>query len=178
MVPPALDSEFLRSLPDPPNLNVADIRGNTTDAEKRLHAKGFFHLQTGEFGKDICRGLRLTSLSFDDDSEKHQCELILEIEIVKGVLHGACTTLLAEMCIGANVVMLGARMKVDARVFTRSMEITFARPAFIGDTIEVISTSTILNNTPSARCELRNKKSGKICATVLQSLSKPPKLKL
>ncbi|KAJ6499532.1 hypothetical protein C8R47DRAFT_292494 [Mycena vitilis] len=119
MVPPALDSEFLRSLPDPPNLNVVDIRGNTTDAEKHLHAKGFFHLQTGAFGKDICRGLRLTSLSFDD--ERHQCELILEIEIVKGgervsnnafvliegfcvdmtnflgVLHGACTTLLAEM---------------------------------------------------------------------------------
>jgi hypothetical protein len=108
--------------------------------------------------------------------------------------------------------MLGLRMGIDARGFTRSMEVVFKRPARVcvlpmveilkiliyhsrhssGDTLEILSTSTIQDNVRSARCEvcpqistvlfrfivaskIRNKKSGEICATVVQILGRLPK---
>ncbi|KAJ7871315.1 hypothetical protein B0H13DRAFT_1039678 [Mycena leptocephala] len=176
--------EFLRALPTPPNINIADIKGNATDEEKLINAKGFHHFITmGDFGTDISKRLRLTGLSFDD--ARRECELTLEIEVIKdmgnflGVLHGACSTLLAEIGCSTSVIMVGSRLGVDARVLTRAMEITFSYPAQIGDTLEIISTGTILKNgVPNARCEIRNKKSGKICATLVQSLARPGKAKL
>ncbi|KAJ6454533.1 hypothetical protein C8R47DRAFT_1083044 [Mycena vitilis] len=178
MLPQAF--EFLNSLPAPPKFNVAEIKGNLSDDEKLLNAKGFWHLlSTAEFAKDIGKRLRIASINFDD--ETRQCELVLEIEVAKdmgnflGVLHGACITFMADICCAGSIIMLGAKTGVDARVLTRSMELTFARPAFIGDTLEIVATS---NDLQLARCDIRNKKSGKICATAVQSLAKAGKSKL
>jgi hypothetical protein len=76
--------QFLRALPSPPDINIADIKGNATDEEKLINAKGFHHFITmGDFGTDISKRLRLTGLSFDD--VRRECELTLEIEVIKGM---------------------------------------------------------------------------------------------
>ncbi|KAJ7640292.1 hypothetical protein DFH06DRAFT_1430086 [Mycena polygramma] len=192
--------QFVHDLPIPSHINVADIAGNATDEEKLFSAKGFWHfIITGPFAVDVGKRIRIVSISHDD--EKHQCELVDEIEVTRGVhtddctmaamiedcpdmtnflgvLHGACSTYLADTLCGASVNQLGLRMGMDARGFTRAMEIVFSRPARAGDTLRITSTATIDGNVRSARCEIRNKKSGEICATAVQTISsQPPRLK-
>ncbi|KAJ7667000.1 hypothetical protein DFH06DRAFT_1384563 [Mycena polygramma] len=180
MRPVPASLQFVHDLPIPSHIDVADIAGNATDEEKVFSAKGFWHfIITGPFAVDVGKRIRIVSISHDD--EKHQCELVNEIQVTQdmtnflGVLHGACSTYLADTLCGASVNQLGLRMGMDARGFTRAMEIVFSRPARAGDTLKIISTATIEGNVRSARCEIRNKKSGKLCATAVQTISQLPK---
>ncbi|KAK7046772.1 hypothetical protein R3P38DRAFT_3176040 [Favolaschia claudopus] len=68
---------FLDSLPLPPDFNVADIKGNSSDEEKLSAAKGFFHYFPGVFGSDILKRLRVTTMNFDEG--KRECEFIKEL---------------------------------------------------------------------------------------------------
>ncbi|KAK7018966.1 hypothetical protein R3P38DRAFT_1281676 [Favolaschia claudopus] len=169
---------FLDSLPSPPNFNVADIKGNASDEEKLSAAKGFFHYFPGVFGSDILKRLRVTTMNFDEG--KRECEFISEIQISSnmcnfmGVLHGACSTLLADVGMSMAVIMLGMKLGFDGRVLTRDMKTNFSYPGLADETIEVIASSGILKNgVPTARCEIRNKNSAKICMTAIQSLGRP-----
>lgn len=82
VLPPSL--AFLASLPTPSHTNLADIKGNTSDEEKLIGAKAFWaFLCAGEFALDIGKHLKIIAISLDD--EAHQCEVIHEIEVTKGV---------------------------------------------------------------------------------------------
>ncbi|KAJ6454540.1 hypothetical protein C8R47DRAFT_222717 [Mycena vitilis] len=178
ILPPSL--AFVDSLPAPPNLDVSSIGGNLTDEQKLQHAKGFWHLLSAdEFAKDIGKRLRIMEVDFEDKIQR--CELRHEIEVAKdmsnflGVLHGACMSYIADVCCAGCIVLLGTRIGVDARVLTRSMELSFFHPVFLGDTLEMTTTS---NDLRLARCEIRSKMSGKTCAVVVQSLGKPSRSKM
>ncbi|KAJ6558296.1 hypothetical protein B0H19DRAFT_1261822 [Mycena capillaripes] len=119
------------------------MQDNATDEEK-LCAKAFWHfICAGEFAVEIGKRIRIASINLDN--EAHQCEVVHEIEVTKdmcsylGVLNGTCSTCLSDTCCGASINMLGIRMGVDARGFTRSMEVVFSRPVLRGYTEDHIN---------------------------------------
>jgi hypothetical protein len=85
---------FIRSLPKAPHVDVTQIRGNVSDAEKQLNANVFAYFFTGSgiapikhpFGYGIGGRLRIVALNVFDDLENGRAEgeVIYEIEVTKG----------------------------------------------------------------------------------------------
>ncbi|KAJ7673503.1 hypothetical protein B0H17DRAFT_1140843 [Mycena rosella] len=181
MAPPALSPTlaFLYSVPTPPNTVISNIRGNTSDDEKLMAVKGFWHFASAEesFCIDIGQRIRMVELNIDDCIG--QCIVVHEVEVTRdmcnywGVLHGTCSAYIADACCASSLYILGARLGIDARGMTRSMELVWSNPAplfYRGTLLQIISTAKIDENTRSSGCEMKDKKSGKMCATSTQSL--------
>ncbi|KAJ7484447.1 hypothetical protein FB451DRAFT_1554975 [Mycena latifolia] len=174
MTPPSL--AFLNSVPAPPNTVISDIRGNASDDEKLFAVKGFWHFASadGSFGVDIGQRLKIVELNMDNEAS--ECVVVHEIAVTRDmcnywdVLHGACTAYIADACCASSLYILGARMGIDARGMTRSMEVVWLNAAPVGTSLQVVSRSKINNNMRSAGCEIKDKNSGKIYATSVQYL--------
>ncbi|KAJ6579475.1 hypothetical protein DFH09DRAFT_1445518 [Mycena vulgaris] len=176
MTPPSL--AFVHSLPPPPNTAVSDIRGNTSDKEKLFAVKGFleFAASEGSYCRNLAQRLKIVEVNIADVASECTCVIVHEIEVTRdmcnywSVLHGACSSFIADSCCASSLYTLGARMGIDARGFTKSMEVVWFNPAPIGTSLQVVSTARIKDNMRSAGCEIKDKKTGKIYASSVLSL--------
>jgi acyl-coenzyme A thioesterase 13 len=86
----SLTSSFLCSLPQAPNVDISQIRGNITDEQKQLGVNIFFYfVGTTErsYGADIGQRLKIMEMNVWDNGSRGpaRCgETIFEIEVVKG----------------------------------------------------------------------------------------------
>ncbi|KAJ7261179.1 HotDog domain-containing protein [Mycena rebaudengoi] len=176
---------FLRSLPTV-DIDVKQIRGNVSDAEKQVNANIFAYFATGSgsgvspnspFSKEIGGRLKIVEMNVRDlRSNAAAAEVVFEIEVtenmsnVYGTLHGGCAAYMVDPCTVASLILLGLESGFDGTGVTQSMNLHWHHPAPLGSTLIITTTSTFSNGRARlARCEIREKGSGKLILSGVHS---------
>ncbi|KAF7360039.1 4HBT domain-containing protein [Mycena venus] len=167
-----------RSLPDAPDVDVKQIRGNISDAEKQLNANVFHYFCTGSgitkfpaYGSEISRRLKIVELNVWDHptTQTAEGEMVFEIEItqsmcnVYGTMHGGCAAFLLDPTTVASVVLVGRAKGFDGTGVSTSMNVHWHHPAPLGITLRITTRSVFVDGRARlARCEMRDKSNGKL----------------
>ncbi|KAJ6479440.1 HotDog domain-containing protein [Mycena vitilis] len=163
---------FQRSLPNAPNVDVTQIKGNVSDEEKQINANVFYYFGTGSgvsafppFAQEIAGRLRIVEVNVWDG----ECEMVYEIEVtesmcnVYGTMHGGCATFMLDPCTVAAMVCLGRAKGFDGTGVSQSLNVHWHHPAPLGSTIVITARSVFADGRARlARCEMRDKGTGKL----------------
>ncbi|KAJ7864024.1 HotDog domain-containing protein [Mycena leptocephala] len=162
-----------RSIPNAPHVDVQEIRGNVSDADKQIVANVLTYICTGSgiarisspFANAISRRLKIVGLNLCGD----ESEVILEIKVtesmcnVYGTMHGGCAAFLLYSPTLAVMVLLGRAKGFDGSGVSQSMNVYWHHPAPLGTTLTVIARSVFVDGRARlARCEIREKGTGKL----------------
>ncbi|KAJ7906054.1 hypothetical protein B0H13DRAFT_1619821 [Mycena leptocephala] len=154
-----------RSIPNAPHVDVQEIRGNVSDADKQIVANVLTYICTGSgiarisspFANDISRRLKIVGLNLCGD----ESEVILEIKVtesmcnVYGTMHGGCAAFLLDSPTLAVMVLLGRAKGFDGSGVSQSMNVYWHHPAPLGTTLTVIARSVFVDGRARlARCEV------------------------
>ncbi|KAJ7022312.1 HotDog domain-containing protein [Mycena alexandri] len=169
---------FQRSLPKAPNVDVKQIRGNISDAEKQINANVLAYFTTGSgispfppFGNEISGRLRMVELNLWDamSTGSSESEVVLEIQVtenmcnVYGTMHGGCAAFILDPCTVSAMVLLGLAKGFDGTGVSQAINVHWHHPALLGSTLTVTTRSVFADGRARlARCEIREKLTGKL----------------
>ncbi|KAJ7749940.1 hypothetical protein B0H16DRAFT_863291 [Mycena metata] len=169
---------FQRSLPQASNVDVRQIRGNISDAEKQINANVLAYFTTGSgvspfppFGSEIAGRLRIVELNVWDNAStgSAESEVVLEIEVtesmcnVYGTMHGGCAAFILDPCTVSATVLLGLAKAFDGTGVSQSMNVYWHHAALLGSTLTVTTRSVFTDGRARvARCEIREKLTGSL----------------
>ncbi|KAI0366951.1 hypothetical protein BV20DRAFT_971261 [Pilatotrama ljubarskyi] len=119
-------------------------------------------------GTDILKGKP------DDLEALTVCEATVEEDMlnVYGTLSGACATLLIDIATFSALFALGVVAGTDPSGFSVSMNVAWHAPALRGTTLRFVSSSLSLKpRIASAKCEVYDKKTGRLLVSATQIIS-------
>ncbi|KAJ7078231.1 hypothetical protein C8R43DRAFT_940188 [Mycena crocata] len=169
-----------RSLPKASNVDVQQIRGNCSDAEKQLNANIITFFLTGEgpskvphpFAREHGHRPRITELNVWENGAHTESEIVLEVAVTEdmcnvfGSMHGAYGIYLLDIVTVSTMVLLGRAKGFDGIGVSQFMNIQWHSAALPGDHVTVTGRSVFADKRARiARCELRNKKNEHLIAT-------------
>ncbi|KAI6126744.1 HotDog domain-containing protein [Pisolithus sp. B1] len=180
---------------DPTSLSnygdVSQISGNVTPQTKQLILNTFMAYGAGDegcFGHAIAKSVRFVDMSVSKCEEKHgrmDATTVAEVVVTKsmlngaGMLHGGCIAFLVDNCCSTPLVALGLLQNVNGVGVTQAMNILFHSPAPGGSCLRIISTSVAMGGRiMSARCEVIEKRTGRIVASAHLNKMQPSMAKL
>ncbi|KAI6112392.1 hypothetical protein EDD17DRAFT_1830099 [Pisolithus thermaeus] len=177
---------------DPTSLSnygdVSQISGNVTPQTKQLILNTFMAYGAGDegcFGHTVAKSVKFVDMSVSKREEKHgrmDATTVAEVVVTKsmlngaGMLHGGCVAFLID---NTPLVALGLLQNVNAVGVTQAMNILFHSPAPGGSCLRIISTSVAMGSrVMSARCEVIEKRTGRIVASAHLNKMQPSMAKL
>ncbi|KAI0350333.1 hypothetical protein OH77DRAFT_1499068 [Trametes cingulata] len=110
----------------------------------------------------------------DDLEALTVCEVTVEEEMlnVYGTLSGACAALLIDIATFSALFALGIVIGTDPSGFSVSMNVTWHAPAVRGATLRFMNSSLSLKpRVASAKCEVYDKKTGRLLISATQIVS-------
>ncbi|KAH9990227.1 HotDog domain-containing protein [Russula compacta] len=173
-----------RALPDSSSrYKVADITGNVPQDVKRLTCNtlasyGIGGGDGGAFG--VGEALEVTEMHVVQKLQRlgrfgssNVLSLSSTTGMVNGagVAHGGCIAYILD---NSPLVVLGLLRGINAVGVTQNMHITYHAPAPLGTHLRIVSTSVALGKrVMNARCEVSDKKTGRLIATGFVSRMQP-----
>ncbi|KAF9269542.1 hypothetical protein L218DRAFT_915747 [Marasmius fiardii PR-910] len=177
------------SLPD--SGDISTIQGNAPDYVKQLNNNTYFSYGVGDehcFGYQVGKDVKFVDINIDRKLERQgrmEATTVAEVTVNKymlngaGMLHGGCIAYLIDNCCSTPLIVLGLVQNVNGVGVTQSMNVQFHAPASIGTRLSIISTSVSLGGrVMTSRCEILDKKSGRVIASAFLNKMQPniPKL--
>ncbi|KAI6025993.1 HotDog domain-containing protein [Pisolithus marmoratus] len=177
---------------DPASLSnygdVSQISGNVTPHVKQLILNTFMAYGAGDescFGHAVAKSVKFVDMSVSRCEEKHgrmDATTVAEVVVTKsmlngaGMLHGGCVAFLID---NTPLIALGLVQNVNGVGVTQAMNILFHSPAPNGSCLRIISTSVAMGGRiMSARCEIIEKRTGRIVASAYLNKMQPSMAKL
>ncbi|KAI0323661.1 hypothetical protein GY45DRAFT_1219824, partial [Cubamyces sp. BRFM 1775] len=161
-----------------PNDDIAAVKSNLpSDAVELQQNILAYHVAhhpgSSVFGHDQAKGLKLVELyvrprSSEDDDPARKARMLN----VHGTLAGPCLTLFLDVASFSALFALGTIVNMDPSGFSTSMNIVWHAPATRGMTLRFVNRS--LSLTPrlgAARCEVYDKRTGRLLASATQIVS-------
>uniref|UniRef100_A0A8H7XUL4 Thioesterase domain-containing protein n=1 Tax=Psilocybe cubensis TaxID=181762 RepID=A0A8H7XUL4_PSICU len=179
--------EPVKAWVDPASLphhgHASYIGGNAPDYVKQLNYNTFMTYGVGEegsFGFKVGKSVKFTDVNVNRKMERQgrlEATTTAEIEVTKhmlngaGMLHGGCVAYLID---NTPLVVLGLIQDANGVGVTQSMNVLFHSPAPRGTILQIVSTSIALGGrVMSSRCEIIDKKSGRMIASAFLSKMQP-----
>ncbi|KAF8628727.1 hypothetical protein AX15_003744 [Amanita polypyramis BW_CC] len=150
--------ESVTEIPDS-EFDPATVKGNVSDDFKRLSAKIFAHLAgrnvevfASSAGRQLrCTGIHVHGVENGNAVGRTWAESIYEVTVTRemcnsfAVMHGACASLLLELCTLSAIVVVGIALGKDFTGLTQSVNYIFHQPARLGRKLRVVATSMSVN---------------------------------
>ncbi|KAG6333587.1 hypothetical protein ID866_5503 [Astraeus odoratus] len=175
---------------DPASLSnygdVSQISGNLSPHMKQLILNTFMAYGGGDencFGHAVAKAVKFVDMNVSKCEEKQgrmEATTVAEVVVNKtmlngaGMLHGGCVAFLIDNCCSTPLVALGLMQNINGVGVTQAMNVVFHSPAPAGSCLRIISTSIAMGGRiMSARCEVIEKRTGRIVASAYLNKMQP-----
>ncbi|EIM87504.1 Thioesterase/thiol ester dehydrase-isomerase [Stereum hirsutum FP-91666 SS1] len=174
----------------PKSGDISHVEGNVSNEIKQLVQNTFVAYGIGD---DDCfaaaagrqarfKEVRVSKKRLVAGKEKVDCTTVWEAIVTKsmvngaGMLHGGCIAYLAD---NTPLLVLGFLQDVNGVGVTQGLSISYHSPAPIGTCLRIESNSIALGSRiMAARCEMTDKKTGRVVASALLNKMQPVPAKM
>lgn len=180
---------------DPASLSncgdVSHIGGNVSSHVKQLILNTYMAYGAGDencFGHAVAKAVKFVDVNVSKSEEKQgrmEATTVAEVVVTKnmlngaGMLHGGCMAFLIDNCCSTPLVALGLLQNINGVGVTQAMNVLFHSPAPLGSYLRIISTSVAMGcRIMSARCEIIEKRTGRLVASAYLNKMQPTMSKL
>ncbi|KAI0717831.1 HotDog domain-containing protein [Cerioporus squamosus] len=167
----------------PKYMDASDVAGNASDEVKQLTLNTLGAYGVGDtdcFAYTVGRRIRITEMNIEQKGEKMEVAVVAEVQASKGMLngagtvHGGCICYLIDNCASFPLVALGLIKNINGVGVTQALNIFFHAPASIDTCMQITSTSVTLGGRiMTSRCEITDKKTGRMIASALLGKMQP-----
>ncbi|KAL4072168.1 HotDog domain-containing protein [Scleroderma yunnanense] len=180
---------------DPASLSnygdVSHISGNVSSHVKQLILNTYMAYGAGDencFGHAVAKAAKFVEINVSKCEEKQgrmEATTVAEVVVTKnmlngaGMLHGGCVAFLIDNCCSTPLIVLGLLQNINGVGVTQAMNVLFHSPAPLGSCLRIVSTSVAMGGRiMSARCEIIEKRTGRIVASAYLNKMQPTMPKL
>ncbi|TFK46949.1 hypothetical protein OE88DRAFT_841592 [Heliocybe sulcata] len=182
---------WVRTLPKSTYYETSKIKSNLRieDLQLCLNILQYFVNGGHVFANFVGQRFDIEEMSIHEKGPGKEGRAVVEITVEKdmtnpyGTLHGACAAYLVDLCTSVPLVALGIATGIDGSGMSQSMDIIYHSAAPVGCRLRIEATTlTIGGRIMAARCEMLNKKNGKLLISATHTKINPygssnPKIK-
>ncbi|RDX45568.1 hypothetical protein K466DRAFT_653585 [Polyporus arcularius HHB13444] len=167
----------------PKYMDASEVAGNASDEVKQLTLNTLGAYGVGDtdcFAYTVGRRIRITEMNVEQKGEKMEVTVVAEVQASKGMLngagtvHGGCICYLIDNCASFPLVALGLLKNINGVGVTQALNLFFHAPASLDTCMQITSTSVTLGGRiMTSRCEITDKKTGRMIASALLGKMQP-----
>ncbi|RPD55480.1 hypothetical protein L226DRAFT_469898 [Lentinus tigrinus ALCF2SS1-7] len=167
----------------PKYMDASEVTGNASFEAKQLTLNTLGAYGVGDtdcFAYTVGKRIRITEMNVEQKGEKMEVTVVAEVQASKGMLngagtvHGGCLCYLIDNCASFPLVALGVLKNINGVGVTQALNVFFHAPASIDTCMQITSTSVTLGGRiMTSRCEITDKKSGRMIASALLGKMQP-----